>query len=95
MRSINLAGRAKAEAPRIAFAIFHGGMVCIAGSLDNKQVALGPLAVEAGIFAFLLLVATLSAVAELHGRETANRLVVIGFVPLLVSLIRLSLLQFH
>ena len=70
-------------------------MVCIAGSLDNKQVALGPLAVEAGIFAFLLLVATLSAVAELHGRETANRLVVIGFVPLLVSLIRLSLLQFH
>ena len=30
-------------------------MVCIAGVLGNKQVALGPLAVEAGIFAFLLL----------------------------------------
>lgn len=70
-----------------AFAIFYGGMVCIAGVLGNKQVALGPLAVEAGIFAFLLLVVTSSAVAELHGRATANRLVVIGFVPLVVSLL--------
>lgn len=70
-----------------AFAIFYGGMVCIAGVLGNKQVALGPLAVEAGIFAFLMLVATSSAVAELHGRETANRLVLIGFVPLLMSLL--------
>lgn len=69
-----------------AFAIFYGGMVCIAGVLGNKQVALGPLAVEAGIFAFLLLVVTSSAVAELHGRETANRLVLWGFVPLLISL---------
>jgi queuosine precursor transporter len=69
-----------------AFAIFYGGMVCIAGVLGNKQVALGPLAVEAGIFAFLLLVVTSSSVAELHGRSTANRLVMIGFVPLLVSL---------
>jgi uncharacterized integral membrane protein (TIGR00697 family) len=70
-----------------AFAIFYGGMVCIAGVLGNKQVALGPLAVEAGIFAFLLLVVTSSAVAELHGRDTANRLVIIGFVPLIVSLL--------
>ena len=69
-----------------AFAIFYGGMVCIAGVLGNKQVALGPLAVEAGIFAFLLLVITSSAVAEMHGRATANRLVLWGFVPLLVSL---------
>ena len=69
-----------------AFSIFYGGMVCIAGVLGNKQVALGPLAVEAGIFAFLLLVVVSSAVAELHGRETASRLVVIGFVPLLASL---------
>lgn len=70
-----------------SFSIFYGGMVCIAGVLGNKQVALGPLAVEAGIFAFLLLVVVSSAVAELHGRETANRLVVIGFVPLLASLL--------
>ncbi len=85
---------AAADAPRpthissslFAFAIFYGGMVCIAGVLANKQVALGPLAVEAGIFAFLMLVVTSSAVAELHGRTVANRLVLIGFVPLLFSL---------
>ena len=70
-----------------AFAIFYGGMVCIAGVLGNKQVSLGPLAVEAGIFAFLLLVVVSSAVAELHGRQTANKLVLIGFVPLLASLL--------
>ena len=70
----------------LAFSIFYGGMVCIAGVLGNKQVALGPLAVESGIFAFLLLVVTSSSVAELHGRQAANRLVLIGFVPLLVSL---------
>ena len=70
-----------------AFAIFYGGMVCIAGVLGNKQVALGPLAVEAGIFAFLLLVVTSSSVAELHGRKIANRLVLIGFVPLIISLL--------
>ena len=70
-----------------AFAIFYGGMVCIAGVLGNKQVALGPLAVEAGIFAFLLLVITSSAVAELHGRAVANKLVLIGFVPLIASLL--------
>lgn len=73
--------------------IFYGGMVCIAGVLGNKQVALGPLAVEAGIFAFLLLVAVSSAVAELHGRAVANKLVLFGFVPLIVSLL-LSLLVF-
>src|ERR1700761_1440054 len=67
--------------------VFYGGMVCIAGVLGNKQVALGPLAVESGIFAFLLLVVTSSAVAELHGRAVANRLVLIGFVSLLASLL--------
>lgn len=71
----------------LALSVFYGGMVCIAGVLGNKQVALGPLAVEAGIFAFLLLVVTSSSVAELYGRPTANRLVLFGFVPLLVSLL--------
>ena len=70
-----------------AFAVFYGGMVCIAGVLGNKQVALGPLAVEAGIFAFLMLVITSSAMAELHGRSTANRLVLFGFVPMIVSML--------
>jgi queuosine precursor transporter len=71
----------------LGFCVFYGGMVCIAGVLGNKQVALGPLAVEAGLFAFLLLVVTSSAVAELHGRSVANRLVLAGFVPLFVSLL--------
>jgi uncharacterized integral membrane protein (TIGR00697 family) len=71
----------------LLLSIFYGGMVCIAGVLGNKQVALGPLAVEAGIFAFLLLVITSSAVAELYGRTTANRLVVYGFIPLIISLL--------
>ncbi|HVJ00370.1 MAG TPA: queuosine precursor transporter [Sphingomonas sp.] len=82
-----------------AFSIFYGGMVCIAGVLGNKQVTLGPisqlgplvglppLAVEAGIFAFLLLVVTSSAVAELHGRAAANFLVLVGFVPLIFSIL--------
>jgi len=82
-----------------AFSIFYGGMVCIAGVLGNKQVTLGPigeigtlvgigpLAVEAGIFAFLLLVILASAVAELHGAVIANRLVRIGFAPLVASII--------
>ena len=74
--------------PRSLFllSIFYGGMTCIAGVLGNKQVAIGPFAVEAGIFAFLLLVVVSSAVAELFGRHVANRLVVYGFVPLVVSL---------
>ncbi len=87
--------------PRSLFvlSIFYGGMVCIAGVLGNKQVALGPvsqigtwvgvgpLAVEAWIFAFLLLVAVSSAVAELHGRATANKLVLFGFIPLVMSIL--------
>ncbi|MES2096841.1 MAG: queuosine precursor transporter [Pseudomonadota bacterium] len=67
------------------FSILYGGMVCMAGVLGVKQVALGPLAVEAGIFGFLLLVVLSSAVAELHGQKTATALVRFGFVPLLVS----------
>ena len=75
------------------FALFYGGMVCIAGVLGVKQVALGPLAVEAGIFAFLLLVVMGSAIAELHGKATADATVRWGFLPLIVSalLIRLVL----
>jgi len=73
------------------FSIFYGGMVCIAGVLGNKLVALGPLAVESGIFAFLLLVVTSSAVAEAHGRAVANTLVLFGFIPLVVSAVLIEL----
>ncbi len=83
----DVASRPRLISPSLfALSIFYGGMVCIAGVLGNKQVSLGPIAVEAGIFAFLLLVVTSSAVAELHGPAVAGRLVRVGFVPLLVSL---------
>jgi len=67
------------------YSIFYGGMVCISGVLGVKQVALGPLAVEAGIFGFLLLVVIGSAVTELHGQRWGDMLVRFGFVPLLVA----------
>ena len=75
-----------------ALAILYGGMTCIAGVLGSKQVGLGdlpgfgPLAVEAGIFPFLLLVSLSSAVAELYGRTTADRLVRFGFIPLITAI---------
>ena len=69
-----------------AFSVFYGGMVPLGGFLGVKQVGLGPLAVEAGIFPFLTLVAVSSAVAELHGREVANRMVRWGFAPLIMAI---------
>ena len=85
------------------FSLFYGGMVCIAGVLGNKLVALGPLSdlgvalglgplgIEAGICAFLLLVILSSAVAELHGGEAATRLVRWGFLPLIVGMALIEL----
>lgn len=64
------------------FALFYGGMVTLGGVLGAKQVALGPLAVEAGIFPFLTLVAISSGIAELHGKDAADHLVRYGFLPL-------------
>lgn len=73
--------------PLFAMSLLYGGMTCIAGVLGSKQVALGPLAVEAGIFPFLLLVALSSAVARLYGRTTADRLVRFGFIPLTTAIL--------
>jgi len=67
--------------------VFYGGMVTIAGVLGSKQVALGPLAVEAGIFPFLLLICISSSVAELHGKHTADRLARFGFIPLVGAIL--------
>lgn len=85
--------------PRALFiyALLYGGLVCTAGVLGTKLASLGTwpvlgsLAVESGIFAFLVLVVLGSAVAELYGRDTANRLVRFGFIPLIVSML---LIQF-
>lgn len=73
------------------FSILYGGMAVLAGVLGNKLIALGPLVAEAGIFAFLLLVVMAAAVAELHGRAWANRLVLFGFVALAVSMVLIQL----
>jgi queuosine precursor transporter len=80
-----------------AFSLLYGGLVVLAGVLGTKLAALGhwpvlgDLAVEAGIFAFLLLVVLSSAVAELYGRAMADRLVRFGFIPLIVSMVLLML----
>jgi queuosine precursor transporter len=73
------------------YSLIYGGLVCMAGVLGTKIVAIGPLTVEAGIFAFLQLVVLSSAVAELHGTETANKLVRYGFIPLILSALLIQL----
>ena len=84
--------------PRALFvySLLYGGLAILAGVLGTKLASLGhwpvlgDLAVESGIFAFLLLVVLSSAVAELYGRDTANRLVRYGFIPLIVSMLLLN-----
>lgn len=75
--------------PRALFVylLIYGGMTVVAGVLASKQVQLWPttLAVEAGIFAFLILVVISSTVAQLYGAAMANRLVWWGFLPLALS----------
>jgi queuosine precursor transporter len=81
--------------PRALFVylLLYGGMTVVAGVMAYKQVALWPtsLAVESGIFAFLLLVVISSTVAQLYGDELARRLVWWGFLPLLVSSLLMQL----
>lgn len=86
--------------PRSLFvlSIFYGGMVPLGGFLGAKQVSLGPLsqighwfgigplAVEAGIFPFLTLIAVSSGIAQLHGKAVADRLVRYGFIPLIIAI---------
>jgi uncharacterized integral membrane protein (TIGR00697 family) len=77
------------------FALLYGGLCVLAGVLGAKLASLGtwpllrPLAVESGIFAFLLLVVLANAVAELHGRAAADAMVRFGFIPLVVSMVLL------
>jgi uncharacterized integral membrane protein (TIGR00697 family) len=89
MTDQTISGTSSGAIPRslFMFSVIYGGMVCIAGVLGNKQVALGPLAVEAGIFPFLLLVILSSSVAALHGKTVADRLVQYGFIPLIGSIL--------
>ncbi|MGB7408155.1 MAG: queuosine precursor transporter [Pontixanthobacter sp.] len=67
--------------------LLYGGMTVLAGFLAYKQIRIPftDLAVEAGIFAFLLLVVISSTVAQLYGEALAKRIVWWGFLPLAVS----------
>ncbi len=79
------------------YSLLYGGLCVLAGVMGTKLASLGhwpvlgDLAVESGIFAFLFLVIISSAVAELFGQGMANRLVRFGFVPLIVSMVMLSI----
>ncbi len=75
------------------YLMLYGGMTVLAGVLAYKQVQLVPtdLAVESGIFAFLILVVISSTVTQLYGQKLATRIVWFGFVPLLISSILMQL----
>ncbi|MGY6550430.1 MAG: queuosine precursor transporter [Erythrobacter sp.] len=74
-------------------ALIYGGMAVLAGFLAFKQVQLWPsdLAVEAGIFAFLLLVVISSTIAQIYGKVMAQRIVWWGFLPLAFSISLMTL----
>jgi queuosine precursor transporter len=75
------------------FTLLYGGMTVLAGVLAFKQVQLWPtdLAVESGIFAFLLLVVVSSTMSQLYGRKFAQRIVWWGFLPLLIASLLMAL----
>lgn len=75
------------------YLMLYGGMTVLAGVLAYKQVQLWPtdLAVESGIFAFLILVVISSTVSQLYGQKYATRIVWFGFVPLLISSLLMQL----
>ncbi|MFZ9396724.1 MAG: queuosine precursor transporter [Erythrobacter sp.] len=77
----------------IVYMLLYGGMTVLAGVLAFKQVQLPPtdLGVEAGIFAFLILVVISSTVAQQHSQQAANRIVWWGFVPLVMSALLMQL----
>lgn len=75
------------------YTLLYGGMTVLAGVLAFKQVQLWPtsLAVESGIFPFLLLVVISSTLSQLYGRAMAQRIVWWGFLPLGLSALLMQL----
>ena len=75
------------------FTLLYGGMTVLAGVLAFKQVQLVPtdLAVESGIFAFLLLVVISSTISQLYGQKRATRIVWWGFLPLFIASVLMQL----
>jgi len=83
------ANTAKVSIPlgMFVYTLLYGGMTVLAGVLAFKQVQLWPtsLAVESGIFPFLLLVVISSTLSQLYGRDAAKRIVWWRFFPLGLS----------
>lgn len=79
--------------PLFVLSLLYGGMTVLAGVLAFKQVRIPftDLAVEGGIFAFLMLVTISSTFAQLYGQKVATRLVWWGFLPLLMSALLMTL----
>lgn len=71
--------------------MLYGGMTGIAGVLVYKLFAIGPLIVESGILAFLLLVVISSALSQLYGKARADRMVLWGFLRLAASIALIGL----
>jgi uncharacterized integral membrane protein (TIGR00697 family) len=87
--------QAAASTPRglFTYLMLYGGMTVLAGVLAYKQVQLPPtdLAVEAGIFPYLLLVVISSTISQLYGQNVATRIVWWGFIPLGISALLMQL----
>ena len=75
----------------LAMLPLYGGLAVLSGFLGNKQMDLGSFAMELGLLAYIGVVALSSTVAELHGKKLANRLVLFGFMPILLSMALIAL----
>ena len=69
----------------LLFPTLYGGLLVLAGVIGVKLIDFGPLDVPAGVFAFLPAIICTNAIAEIHGRQVAQRMVWSGFVPLILS----------
>ena len=78
------------------YSVLYGGLLVVAGVLGYKLIKLQlpgmeALAVPGGVFGFLLAIVTVNATAELHGRPVAQRMVFMGFVPLVAAIALMQL----
>jgi queuosine precursor transporter len=67
-------------------AIFTGSLV-IAAVLAAKLIEIGPFVVPAGVLAFSLTFLCTDIISETYGKATAHRVVLGGFIALVVSLL--------
>jgi uncharacterized integral membrane protein (TIGR00697 family) len=75
----------------LLFAVLYGGLLVVAGVIGVKLIDVGPLDVPAGVLGFLPAIVCTNAVAELHGRDVAQRMVWAGFVPLVIATLLMQL----